>query len=142
VQALTDGVVTIRPPEPGDAGVLAAGHDGEAKRWLGPGGGDVPPTACILVGGAVVGWIDFDTDRAWLHTGEVNIGYLVFAEHRRQGYAAHALELFLQYLASTEFHTATLLIDPANAASLAVAARGGFELHGEINGERYFKRKV
>jgi RimJ/RimL family protein N-acetyltransferase len=96
-----------------------------------------------VVAGEVVGWVDFDADREWLQAGEVNIGYNVFAPHRGRGYAPRALELLIQYLEQcTTFATATLLIDPENAASLGVAAKTGFTASGDIDGQRYFKRTV
>ena len=91
----------------------------------------------------MVGWVDYDTYREWLEAGEVNIGYNVFARHRRLGYASRSVALLLTYLdAATSFHTATLLIDPGNEASLLVAARCGFVSSGAIDGSRYFKRPV
>jgi hypothetical protein len=70
-----------------------------------------------------------------LHGGEVNIGYNVFLPYRGLGYATCAVELLMRYLdESTTFDTATLLIHPDNAASLAVAAKSGFGANGEING--------
>jgi len=140
---LTDGVVSIRPPGDGDGERLLAGRDEEWRRWLGPGTTDPQPTACIVVNGAIVGWIDFETDRDWLQPEEVNIGYNVFAPYRGNGYATRAVRLLLVHLeTSTPYRTATLLIHPDNAASLAVAARSGFAPSGEINGSRYFKRSA
>ena len=138
---MTDGVVTIRPWEAGDSARLIAGRDEEWSRWLGPGSYDPRPTACIVVAGEVVGWVDFDADREWLQSGEVNIGYNVFAPHRGKGYASRAVELLILYLGeSTAFDTATILIQPDNAASLEVAAKCGFAPNGEIEMSRHFKR--
>jgi RimJ/RimL family protein N-acetyltransferase len=143
LREMTDGVVTIRPPEPDDSERLIAGRDDQWRRWLGPGSVEPRPTACIVAEGEVVGWVDFDTDRVWLRPGEVNVGYNVFAPHRGKGYASRAVELLIQHLdQSTQYETATLLIHPDNAASLAVAANSRFTPSGEVDGSRYFKRPV
>ena len=141
----TDGVVSLRPPGPGDAALLIAGRDETFHRWLGPGATEPQPTACIVVDGAVVGWVDFDrdVDHDWLGPGEVNVGYNVFAAHRRRGYASRAVVLLLERLAEdTDHRTATLLIDPGNEASLALAARLDFIPGGEVNGQRRFERPI
>jgi hypothetical protein len=50
----SDGVVVVRPSEPGEASVLIAGRDGEFHRWLGAGDDDPPPSA------ACVAYVDCD----------------------------------------------------------------------------------
>ena len=145
LEPMTDGVITIRALEEGDAARLVAGRDDEWRRWLGPGDDAPRPTACIIVAGEVVGWVDYDTAQEYLDPGEVNIGYNVFAPHRGNGYASRAVELLISYLATfTSFHTATLLIDSHNVASVGVAARTGFVEQDEAPRDHnlYFKRPV
>jgi RimJ/RimL family protein N-acetyltransferase len=139
----TDGVVAIRPPEAGDAALLRAGRDEEFHRWLGPGADHPQPVGCIEVGGEVVGWVDWDVERTWLQSGEVNLGYNVFAAQRGNGYASRAVQLLAHHLSVvTDHHTATLLIQRDNVRSLALAARLGFSHHSDVDGNRYFKRPL
>ena len=73
----------------------------------------------------------------------MNVGYCTFAEHRGRGVAQRALSLFLAVLADDDrCTTATLLIDPDNAPSVAVARRAGFELAGDVDGQLFFRRSV
>ena len=139
----SDGVVVIRPPEPGDAKLLIAGRDAVFHRFLGQGDADPQPAGCLVVGSEIVGWVDYDVARAWLRPGEVNIGYNVFAAHRGHGYASRALQLLMHHLAvSGDYDTATLLIHPENERSLALAARARFVPHGDLDGNPYFKRPI
>jgi RimJ/RimL family protein N-acetyltransferase len=143
VFALSDGVVTIRSPQPGEAAILVTGRDDVFHRFLGDGDPDPSPTACIVVEGEIVGWVDYDVERPWLEPGEVNVGYNVFAAHRGKGYASRAVELLLVHLADDTAHTvATLLIDPHNERSLALARRCAFTRVGDLDGNPYWKRIV
>ena len=139
------GAVTLRPPRADDTAVLIGARDDAFHRWLGAGSDDPSPTACIVVDEQVVGWVDYDhdPDHDWLGDAEVNIGYFVSGEYRGNGYATQAVELILQHLArDTRYTAATLLIDPENEASLAVAARCGFRRQDDVRGQRYFKRSI
>jgi RimJ/RimL family protein N-acetyltransferase len=138
--SLTDGAVAIRASTPADSPVLIEGRDDESRRFLGEGDTDPAPTACITVGGRVVGWVDFDPDRPWLLAEEVNLGYNVFPAFRGCGYATRGVSLLLRYLAdSTDWRVATLLIHPDNAASLALARRLAFTPHGDLDGNLSWK---
>lgn len=141
-QIATDGVVTLKPPRPGDAQTLIAGRDDDFLRWLGPGAEEPRPVACIWVGDELIGWVDYDLDHDWLQPGQVNVGYYLFPDARRKGYASRAVELLLVHLKNTEHTVATLVIHPDNARSLTLARRLGFERAGEVNGDLFFTRDV
>ena len=141
----TDGVVTLRPPGPGDVDLLIAGRDEEFFKWFGPGATGPNPVACVWADGRLVGWVDFDldSDHDWLEPGQVNVGYYLFPAARGQGYASRAVELLLEHLQRETEHTvATLLIHPENVRSLALARRLGFVQRGEVNGEPFFTRRL
>jgi RimJ/RimL family protein N-acetyltransferase len=143
LQPLTDGVVTLEPPRPGDAQRLVAGRDDEFFRWLGPGAETPAPVACIRVAGKLVGWVDYDLEHDWLRPGEVNVGYYLFADARGKGYASRAVELLLLHLRrNTDHASATLVIEPENVRSLALARRLGFEEKGEIEKGLFFAREL
>jgi RimJ/RimL family protein N-acetyltransferase len=140
---VTDGVVRIRRHGPGDAALLVGGRDAEFHRWLGPGAKEPAPLACIEVDGELAGWVDYDVGRSWLDPGEVNVGYALFPTHRHRGYATRAVQLLMHHLATnTAQGVATLLIDPDNRSSLAVANRAGFARVGDVDGQAYFKRPI
>ncbi len=139
----TDGVVTLRAPEPGDARSLVDGRDDEFFKWLGPGAEVPSPVACVWAEDELCGWVDYDVDHAWLRPGEVNVGYYLFPAARGKGYASRAVELLLRHLRrDTRYEVATLLIHAENVRSLALARRLGFVERGEVNGEPFFARDV
>lgn len=143
LRATTDGVVTIRPPASGDAARLVNGRDEQFERFLGPGDPDPRPLGCIVVDDDVVGWVDHDSDRAWLGAGEVNVGYHLFAEVRGMGFATRAVALLLHHLAvDTDATVATFLIDPANVASQRLAQRVGARRVRDLDGNPYFELVV
>jgi len=143
VTIATDGVVTLRPPRPGDAQLLVQGRDEEFFKWLGPGAEVPSPAACVWVDDQLVGWVDYDRDHDWLRPGQVNVGYYLFPAARGKGYASRAVELLLMHLRrDTDHEVATLLIDPENARSLAVAGRLGFGQTGAVRGQLFFTRAL
>lgn len=143
LQVSSDGVVTLQPPRPGDAQLLIAGRDEEFFKWLGPGSEEPRPTACIWVGGELVGWVDYDLEHDWLQPGEVNVGYYLFPAARGRGYASRAVELLLQHLSRHTQHTrATLVIHPENIRSLGLARRLSFVQKRELEKGLFFIREL
>jgi RimJ/RimL family protein N-acetyltransferase len=139
----TDGVVTLTAPGLGDSQLLVEGRDDQFFRWIGPGAETPSPVACIWVDDELVGWGDYDLDHDWLKPGEVNVGYYVFPAARGKGFAARALELLLLHLTrDTEYEVATLVIDPDNVRSLAVARRCQFVEAGAVEGRGLFFTRV
>jgi RimJ/RimL family protein N-acetyltransferase len=141
LEVVTDGVVTLRPPRPGDAERLIEGRDDEFFRWLGPGSDSPSPVACVWARDELVGWVDYDLEQEWLEPGEVNVGYYLFPAARGKGYASRAVELLLLHLSRATPHTvATLAIDPENVRSLRLARRLGFVEKGEFEKGLFFTR--
>lgn len=140
---LSGGLVAIRPMARDDVPLLVAGRDEVARRFLGDGDPEPCPVACIVVNRRVVGWVDYDHDREWLADDELNLGYMLFPEHRGRGYASRAVRLLLRHLAEdSPWRVATLLIHPENAPSLALAHRLGFRQVGALDGNPYLKLPI
>lgn len=142
---LTDGIVTLRDSTPSDVPDLLAGRDDQRRRFLGLGSDEPQPSFCIVAEGEVTGWVDYDRhpDHSWLGGDEVNVGYELFPAFRGRGLATRSLQLMLHHLAVRgEHRVASLLIDPMNAPSLALATRVGFAASGEIGDQRYFRRVI
>jgi RimJ/RimL family protein N-acetyltransferase len=142
---ITDGIISLRPPTGADVALIITARDEEFHKWLGPGSENPSPTACILVRDEVSGWVDYDhdLDHDWLAPEEVNIGYFVFAKHRRKGYAARAVELLLVHVRDkTAYTAASVLVHPENGASLGVARGCQFAFVRELNGQLYLRRSL
>ena len=123
---ISDGTVTLRAMQDGDAAVLIAGRDAVFHRFMGEGSPEPRPAAVIEVDGEAVGWVDYDDDHAWLEPHECNVGYQVFAAHRGRGLAQRAVRLLLDLLAADgRYDVATFLIDAENEPSLRVAGANG-----------------
>jgi RimJ/RimL family protein N-acetyltransferase len=145
VPLMSDGVVAIRATTEGDFDGLVAGRDELSCRFLGL-GVDAPwPSACILIDDRLAGWVDYrhEEDQRWLSRDEVDLGYQLFPEFRGRGLATRAVQLLTHHLAMrTTWSMASLLIDPGDEASLALAKRTGFSEADRVGDQRYFRRPV
>ena len=140
---VSDGEVSLRAFAPEDEAALLAGRDEEWARWLGPGHPHPRPTACIVVGGQVVGWVDSDPSLAGLGPGETNLGYNVFAPHRGRGHATRGVQLMVRRLAAERVHTTAILqIRVGNGASRRVAEKAGFARTGGTTENDVFHRRL
>jgi L-amino acid N-acyltransferase YncA len=140
---LSDSEVSLRPFRTTDRPALLEGRDELWERFLGPGHDEPAPTACIVVQGEIVGWVDADPDGPRLAAGEINLGYNVFAPHRGRGFAARAVLLMLKKLEDEgRYDVATLSVRRDNAASIAVARKAGFELSAATPDELMFVRPL
>jgi RimJ/RimL family protein N-acetyltransferase len=139
-----DELICVREFEDADEAVLLAGRDDEWARWLGPGHEHPRPTASIVAEGQIVGWVDSDPEAPRLRAGETNLGYTVFPKYRQRGYATRALLLMLTFLATEhpDLHTATLLVNLENHASIRVAQKAGFVRTGHVGDEVVFTRLI
>lgn len=80
--------------------------------------------------GALVGWFNVsDIVRGALQGANVSYGGV--AAHRGQGYMSEALQLVLhEAFVTLDLHRLEANIQPANAGSLALVRRAGFQLEG------------
>ena len=77
--------------------------------------------------------------------GRAEMGYTVFSEHRRRGYATEAVRALIQWAQEQGQESVYLSIAPVNAPSLAIARRLGFRQVGvqqdEVDGEELVFRR-
>lgn len=112
--------------DPGFAWRVAACHVGHWQ-WRGYGMWALE----TKTDGALVGFCGAWYPADW---PELELGWSLFAEHRRQGYATEAATTARSYIYSGLGHKSVVsYIDPNNKPSIAVAERLGCELEGEIS---------
>jgi RimJ/RimL family protein N-acetyltransferase len=141
---LTDGYVTLRPPQAGDVPVIARyiGND-DAHAWL-SGSGDANDLYSEYEAGwstpdrpnrlgltLIVTRADAEELLGLLHlepdNGVLHVAYGVAPDQRRTGIASHALALCSAWALENGFVRVELEIGEDNTASQAVARRCGFE---------------
>jgi RimJ/RimL family protein N-acetyltransferase len=152
---LSDGVVTLRPPDERDLTAIDLGiHDPDVVRWFGQPDAsatevlelnrrrwaDGSPTVAICeLDGSCVGhvWVNVSTDDQ--KTGSV--GYWLLPEARGRGLATRAVRLISDWaLHDLGMTRLRLFTEPANEQSQRVAQRSGFRRigvlagHGEVDG--------
>ena len=138
---LTDGVVTLRPPDEGDVAAIAAGIlDPDVVRWIGPPEGTAVETLALnrerwAAGSptfAICGSDDACVGHVWANVPPDEpeapaIGYFLLPVARGRGLATRAVRLMGKWLiAERGATTLRLFTDPANEASQRVAERCGF----------------
>ena len=138
-----DGVVVLRVLCQEDAAAWKAGEDDEQRRWF-----EMPSPAPMENVVAAIerwrqSWKEDGAERHWgiwresvlaggvairvRPDGRGNVSYIVFPESRRQGIALRAVRLATEWAFSSLGVTAIVaVVNPANIASMAVAAAAGF----------------
>jgi RimJ/RimL family protein N-acetyltransferase len=145
---LEDGVVRLRPLEPSDADAWLAGEDDEIRRWL-----QLPrPSTRLDVEATIETWA-----RSWRDAGRVRhfgvwemesgalaggvelrvrgdtayLTYVVFAPHRRRGYATRAVRLAVIHAEQTlPVEWLVIIVAADNEAAKGVAVAADFRLAG------------
>lgn len=136
---LTDGVVTLRPPDERDTDAIQrAIRDPEVVRWLGP----QPETAAEVIELNVARWragsptfavVESD-DRCighvWVNVGDPGlgaVGYWLLPEARGRGLATRAVRILSGWaFGALALDRLDLFTERDNVASIRVAERNGF----------------
>jgi RimJ/RimL family protein N-acetyltransferase len=87
------------------------------------------PVCAIVLDGAMVGHIGYHGPpgaNARHVLDAIEVGYTVFPEHRRQGYATEAVRGLLEHAREQGVHRFIASVAPQNAPSLALVRRLGF----------------
>ena len=81
-----------------------------------------------------IGYADFKREIEPSLEGMPELGWVLAADCHGQGYASEALTAVLAWgQAHLHDHTAVCIIDPDNAASIRLAGKAGFALHGRTS---------
>jgi [ribosomal protein S5]-alanine N-acetyltransferase len=89
-----------------------------------------------LRGGEYVGWIQATVQA----DGRADLAYLVFPSHQRHGYAVEACRAVIDHIkANFVARTIRATIEPANAASIALARKLGLTQTGEDSRGAWFE---
>lgn len=154
---LSDGLVNVRIRRDSDVPIIvAARSDPDSRRWLDDAPDDAPPRSAAEIAetwrrgeAAPMVIADADSDEPvglinvqFRSDDEAAVAYQVFGSRRGQGIAGRALELVAGWsFRDLGVRRLLLEIDPANTASLRVAAKCGFvETDSEAAGKITFVR--
>ncbi|MFB7290229.1 GNAT family N-acetyltransferase [Actinacidiphila glaucinigra] len=153
---LSDGIIALSPLRLDDAQAHLAGEDEPLVRWLSGGRGTRegveayirycreqwesagPLRAFGIRAGAdetLAGTIDLRFAAEGLDPGQVNVAYGLYPSWRGRGLATRAVLLASRYAAREGGKEAVIRVEPANAASAAVARRAGFRPGKHTHGE-------
>jgi RimJ/RimL family protein N-acetyltransferase len=142
---LSDGVLTLRPPDERDLDAIDAGtHDPEVVHWLGHQAISArevlslnrerwahgsPTFAICGADGTCVGHVWINVSTADPTSGY--IGYWLLPGARGRGLATRAVRLLAAWaVEALQMTTVRLLVEPANERSQRVAERAGFRRVG------------
>ena len=87
------------------------------------------PVCAIVLDGAMIGHIGYHGPpgvNARRAPDAVEVGYTVFPEHRRQGYATEAVRGLIEHALGQGVHRFIASVGPTNEPSLALVRRLGF----------------
>jgi [ribosomal protein S5]-alanine N-acetyltransferase len=87
------------------------------------------PVFAIVRDGAILGHIGYHGPpgvNARSAPDAVEVGYTIFPEHRRQGYATEAVRALLEHARGQGVHRFVASVGPGNEPSLAIVRRLGF----------------
>jgi ribosomal-protein-alanine N-acetyltransferase len=87
------------------------------------------PVCAIVLDGAIVGHIGYHGPpgaNALSAPDAIEVGYTIFPEHRRQGYATEAVRGLLEHARGQGIHRFVASVGPQNEPSLALVRRLGF----------------
>lgn len=152
---LSDGVITMRCLELGDAPAHLVGEDPDQVRWLNEGHRSVPERLGAWILSNQQEWLDGGPRRHFgirdttsdalignaeahlalpeLAPGEVNISYAVFPAWRGRGVAARAVHLLCVWLRDTsDARLAVIRVASNNVHSHGVAVAADFSRNGQI----------
>jgi RimJ/RimL family protein N-acetyltransferase len=146
---LSDGVVTLRPPDERDLDAIDQGiRDPDVVRWVGGPEGSAPEILALnrrrwTAGSPTFAICEVDdgcVGHVWINLGATNaatgsVGYWLLPASRGRGLATRAVRLLVSWASrAMGLVEIRLVTESANERSRAVAQRSGFRVVGTVSG--------